>query len=95
MRSSEIRLRKLKLRLRDKRFANHKAPCIAIWPATASVDLGSSELLCHGFNFLINADLSSFRFNLSFYLTLEISQINVIELSSEALILNIQLFLKP
>ena len=31
MRSSEIRLRKLKLRLRDKRFANHKAPCIAIW----------------------------------------------------------------
>ena len=31
MRSSEIRLRKLKLRLRDKRFANHKAPCTAIW----------------------------------------------------------------
>ena len=30
MRSSEIRLRKLKLRLRDKRFANHKAPCTAI-----------------------------------------------------------------
>ena len=26
MRSSEIRWRKLKLRLRDKRFANHKAP---------------------------------------------------------------------
>ena len=31
MRSSEIRLRKLKLRLRDKRFANHKASCTAIW----------------------------------------------------------------
>ena len=31
MKSSEIRLRKLKLRLRDKRFANHKAPCTAIW----------------------------------------------------------------
>ena len=31
MRSSEIRLRKLKLRMRDKRFANHKAPCTAIW----------------------------------------------------------------
>ena len=31
MRSSEIRLGKLKLRLRDKRFANHKAPCTAIW----------------------------------------------------------------
>ena len=30
MRSSEIRLRKLKLRLRDKRFANHKVPCTAI-----------------------------------------------------------------
>ena len=29
--SSEIRLRKLKLRLRDKRFANHKAPCTAVW----------------------------------------------------------------
>ena len=28
MRSSEIRLRKLKLRLRDKRFANHKTPCL-------------------------------------------------------------------
>ena len=31
MRSSENRLRKLKLRMRDKRFANHKAPCTAIW----------------------------------------------------------------
>ena len=31
MRSSKIRLRKLKLRLREKRFANHKAPCTAIW----------------------------------------------------------------
>ena len=31
MRSSEIRLRKLKLRLMDKRFANHNAPCTAIW----------------------------------------------------------------
>ena len=31
MRSSDIRLRKLKLRLRDKRFANHKVPCTAIW----------------------------------------------------------------
>ena len=31
MRSSEIRLRELKLRLRDKCFANHKAPCTAIW----------------------------------------------------------------
>ena len=31
MRSSEIRLRKLKLRLRHKRFANHKAPCTVIW----------------------------------------------------------------
>ena len=31
MRSSEIRLRKLKLRLRYKRFANHKVPCTAIW----------------------------------------------------------------
>ena len=31
MRSSEIQLRKLKLRLRDKRSANHKAPCTAIW----------------------------------------------------------------
>ena len=30
-RSSEIQLRKLKLRLMDKRFANHKAPCTAIW----------------------------------------------------------------
>ena len=26
-----IRLRKMKLRLRDKRFANHKAPCTVIW----------------------------------------------------------------
>ena len=31
MRSSEIRLRKLKLRLRDKRIANHKAPCTVVW----------------------------------------------------------------
>ena len=31
MRSSEIQLRKLKLRLRDNRFANHKPPCTAIW----------------------------------------------------------------
>ena len=31
MKSREIRLRKLKLRLMDKRFANHKAPCTAIW----------------------------------------------------------------
>ena len=31
MRSSEIRLRKLKLRLRDKGFANHKVTCTAIW----------------------------------------------------------------
>ena len=31
MRSSEIRLRKLKLRLRDKLFTNHKAPCTVIW----------------------------------------------------------------
>ena len=31
MRSSEIRWRKLKLRLRDKCFANHKAPCTFIW----------------------------------------------------------------
>ena len=31
MRGSEIRLRKLKLRLSDKRFANHKVPCTAIW----------------------------------------------------------------
>ena len=31
MRSSDIRLRKLKLRLRDKCFVNHKAPCTAIW----------------------------------------------------------------
>ena len=31
MRSSEIRLIKLKLRLRDKHFANHKTPCTAIW----------------------------------------------------------------
>ena len=30
-RNSEIRLRKLILRLRDKRFANHKTPCTAIW----------------------------------------------------------------
>ena len=29
LRSSEIRLRKLKLRLRDKRFANHKAPLLS------------------------------------------------------------------
>ena len=29
--SSEIRLRKLKLRLRYRRFANYKAPCTAIW----------------------------------------------------------------
>ena len=31
MRSSEIWLRKLKLRLRDKRFANHKAHCTVNW----------------------------------------------------------------
>ena len=31
MRISENRLRKLKLRLIEKRFANHKAPCTAIW----------------------------------------------------------------
>ena len=30
MRSSEIQLRKLKSRFRDKRFANHKATCTAI-----------------------------------------------------------------
>ena len=30
MRSCEIRLRKLKLRLREKCFANHKAPCTVI-----------------------------------------------------------------
>ena len=44
MRSSEIGLRNLKLKLRDKRFANHKAPWTVIWPATASVGLGSSGL---------------------------------------------------
>ena len=31
MRSSEIQLRKMKLRLRDKHFANHKVPYTAIW----------------------------------------------------------------
>ena len=31
MRRSEILLRKLKLRLRDKRFANNKVSCNAIW----------------------------------------------------------------
>ena len=31
MRGNEIRLRKLKLRLRDKCFVNHKAPWTAIW----------------------------------------------------------------
>ena len=31
MRSSKVQLRKLKLQLKDKRFANHKAPCTVIW----------------------------------------------------------------
>ena len=31
MRSSEIWLRKFKLRLRNERFANHRAPCTSIW----------------------------------------------------------------
>ena len=31
VRSSEIRLRKLKIRLTDMRFANYKAPCTVIW----------------------------------------------------------------
>ena len=45
MRSSEIRLRKLKLRLRDMRFANHKAlPPYSYLAATASVGPGSSGL---------------------------------------------------
>ena len=43
MRSSEIRLRKLKLRLRDERFANHKT-LYCLLAATASVGLGSSRL---------------------------------------------------
>ena len=43
-----------------------------------------TQILC-----CINANLNSFRLNLSFYSTLEISQIIVIELSSEALIFNI------
>ena len=31
VRNSEIWIRKLKLRLKDKHLANHKAPCTAIW----------------------------------------------------------------
>ena len=50
MRSSEIRLRKLKLRLRVKHFANHKAPMSCCLAATASVSFGSLELQYHGFN---------------------------------------------
>ena len=42
IRSSEIRLRKLKLRLWDKRFANHKALYCHL-AATTSVDLNSSR----------------------------------------------------
>ena len=49
IRSSEIRLRKLKLSLRDKRFANHKAPLYCHLAATASVGLGHSGLWRHGF----------------------------------------------
>ena len=37
----------------------------------------------------VNADVSSFRLELSFYITLEIPQIIVIELTPEALIFNI------
>ena len=31
LQNAYVRLRKLKLRLRDKRFANHKAPCTTFW----------------------------------------------------------------
>ena len=55
-RSSEIQLRKLKLKLRDKHFANHKAPCTD----TASVGLGSSGLQHHGFNLMHSKSGSEF-----------------------------------
>ena len=44
MGSSEIRFIKWKLRLRDMRFANHKAPLYCHLAATTSVGLGSSGL---------------------------------------------------
>ena len=48
MRSSEIRLRKLKLRLRDNALLTTRPPVLPC-AATISVGLGSSELLHHGF----------------------------------------------
>ena len=46
MRSSEIRLRKLKLRLRDKNFANHKVPYSVICSfSNLSVTSPTSQLL--------------------------------------------------
>ena len=54
--SSEIRLRKRKLRLRDKRFANHKAPCTAIQQQPLQLVLAlrgcsATDLFCY---FIIN-----------------------------------------
>ena len=45
IRSTEIRLRKLKLSLKEKRFANHKAALAALRAATASVGMCSSGSL--------------------------------------------------
>ena len=50
-RSSEIRLRKLKLRLGDSALLTTRA-LYCHMAATASVGLGSSELQCHGFNLI-------------------------------------------
>ena len=48
MRNSKIRLRKLKLRLRDSALLTTRPPVLPL-AATASVSLGSSDLQCHGF----------------------------------------------
>ena len=48
----EIRLRKLKLRLRDKRFANHKAPCTVIWQQPLQSVLALRGLQRHEFIFI-------------------------------------------
>ena len=52
MRSSEIRFRKLKLRLRYKRVANHKAPCTVIWQQPLQSVLALRSCIATDFNLM-------------------------------------------
>ena len=77
MRRGEIRLRKLKLRLRDKRFANHKAPFTVIWQqplqsvlalrscSATEIYIGWKGNKCHPFNShrgLLKGPMTTFRY---------------------------------